>query len=62
MEKKSKLKIRMTSKKEDHKNKDNLSLPDKNVAGDYFSFSEQINWPDKNFYLAPDKNSYSLID
>ena len=28
MEKKSKLNIRMTSKKDDHKNKDNLSLQD----------------------------------
>ena len=50
----------MPSKKDDHKNKDNLSLPDKNVAGGYFSFSEQNSWPDKNFYLAPDKNSYPL--
>ena len=60
--KKSKLEIRMPSKKDDHKNKDNLSLPDKNVAGGYFSFSEQNSWPDKKFYLAPDKNSYPLTD
>ena len=62
MEKKSKLKIRRTSKKDDHKNKDNLNLQDKNVAGGYFSFSEQNSWPDKKFYLAPDKNSYPLTD
>ena len=52
----------MTSKKDDHKNKDNLSMPDKNVAGGYFSFREQKCWPDRNFYLAPDKNSYPLTD
>ena len=39
----------MTSKKDDHKNKDNLSLQDKNVAEGYFSFSEQNSWPDRNF-------------
>ena len=52
----------MTSKKDDHKNKDNLSLPDKNIAGGYFSFSKQNSWPDINFYLPPDKNSYLLTD
>ena len=52
----------MTSKKDDHKNKDNLSLQDKYLAGGYFSYSEQYSWPDKNFYLAPDKNSYPLPD
>ena len=52
----------MTSKKDDHKNEDNLRLLDKNVAGGYFSFSEHNSWPDKIFYLAPDKNSYPLTD
>ena len=52
----------MPSKKDDHKNKDNLSLQDKNVAGGYFSLSKQNSWPDKIFYLAPDKNSYPLTD
>ena len=55
--KKSQIKIKMTSKKDDHKNKDNLNLQDKNVAGGYFSFSKQNSWPDKKFYLAPDKKS-----
>ena len=52
----------MTSKKHDNKKKDNLSLPDKNVVGGYFSFREQNRWPDRNFHLAPDKNSYPLTD
>ena len=52
----------MTSKKDYHKNKDNLKLPDKNVAGGYFSFSDQNSLPDKKIYLAPDKNSYLLTD
>ena len=52
----------MTSKKDYQKNKDNLSLPDENVAGGYFSYSKQNSWPDRNFYLAPDKNSYPLTD
>ena len=62
LERNEPLKIRMTSKKDDHKNKDNLRLPYKNVAGGYFSFSEQNSWPDKKSYLAPDKNSYPLTD